>query len=64
MIRDKELEGLNVTIPYKTSVMKFLDKIDPEAEEVGAVNVIKIKRTAGKTELTGFNSDITGSWIH
>lgn len=60
LLRDKDLEGLNVTIPYKTSVIKYLDKTDPEAEKVGAVNVIKIKRTDGKTELTGYNSDITG----
>lgn len=60
LVRDNDLEGLNVTIPYKSSVIKFLDNIDPEAEKVGAVNVIKIKRTNGKTELTGFNSDITG----
>ena len=60
LVSDNEIEGLNVTIPYKSSVIKFLDKTDPEAEKVGAVNVIKIKRTSGKTELTGFNSDITG----
>jgi shikimate dehydrogenase len=60
LLSDINLEGLNVTIPYKSSVIKFLDKIDPEAEKIGAVNVIKIKRTNGKTVLTGFNSDITG----
>ncbi len=60
LIRDNELEGLNVTIPYKSSVINFLNKIDPEAEAIGAVNVIKIKRTTGKTELRGYNSDITG----
>jgi shikimate dehydrogenase len=60
LIRDNDLEGLNVTIPYKSSVIRFLDKIDPEAESVGAVNVIKVKKTAGKTELRGFNSDIKG----
>ena len=60
IIRDNDLEGLNVTIPHKSSVIKYLDKIDPEAESIGAVNVIKIKRTRGKTELRGFNSDITG----
>jgi shikimate dehydrogenase len=63
LVSDNELEGLNVTIPYKSSVIKFLDKTDPEAEKVGAVNVIKIKRTTGKTELTGFNSDITGIMV-
>jgi len=60
LISDSEIEGLNVTIPYKSSVIKFLDRTDTEAEQVGAVNVIKIKRTNGKAELLGFNSDITG----
>jgi shikimate dehydrogenase len=48
-----ELEGLNVTIPYKEQVVKFLSEIDPEAKKIGAVNVIKIKD--GK--LKGFNTD-------
>lgn len=48
-----ELEGLNVTIPYKELVVKFLSEIDPEAKKIGAVNVIKIKD--GK--LKGFNTD-------
>jgi shikimate dehydrogenase len=57
---DPELEGLNVTIPYKTEVIKFLDRIDPEAKEVGAVNVLKIKRSKDKIFLSGFNSDTYG----
>jgi len=48
-----ELEGLNVTIPYKEQVVQFLNEIDPEAKKIGAVNVIKIKN--GK--LKGFNTD-------
>jgi len=60
LIRENDLEGLNVTIPYKSSVIQFLDKIDPEALEVGAVNVIRIKKTGGILSLSGFNSDITG----
>lgn len=60
LLTDEELAGLNVTIPYKTSVMPFLGSIDPEAAEVGAVNVIKIKRYKDYLELKGFNSDIYG----
>jgi len=55
-----ELEGLNVTMPYKSSVMDFLDEIDSEAQEAGAVNVIKIFRTPNKTFLKGYNTDIYG----
>lgn len=50
------LRGLNVTIPYKEEVIPYLDGLDAEAEQVGAVNVIQILE--GK--LTGYNSDIHG----
>lgn len=57
---EDSLCGLNVTIPFKTEVLRFLDITDPEAAEVGAVNVIKIRRAGDKCTLSGFNSDITG----
>lgn len=57
---DPELEGLNVTIPYKSAVLKFLHTISTEAGEIGAVNVIRIKRDKGQIELSGFNSDVAG----
>lgn len=47
------LVGLNVTIPYKESVMKLLTGLDEEARHIGAVNVIRID---GK-KLTGYNTD-------
>lgn len=50
------LEGLNVTIPYKTSVIPLLDSLSEAAEAIGAVNVIKIKNG----HLTGYNSDVYG----
>jgi shikimate dehydrogenase len=55
-----DLCGLNITIPYKSEVIRFLDAIEPEAVEIGAVNVIKIRRSGGKVKLYGFNSDVTG----
>jgi len=57
---DSELHGLNVTIPYKSEIIKLLDITEAEAEEIGAVNVIKIKRTGNLIKLIGFNSDVTG----
>ncbi len=51
------LGGLNVTIPYKESIIPFLDEIDDEAESIGAVNTIKI--LDNKT-LKGFNTDAYG----
>jgi shikimate dehydrogenase len=57
---ENALCGLNVTIPYKSEVLKFLDDIENEAAMIGAVNVIKIRRTGEKIRLSGFNSDIKG----
>lgn len=55
-----ELRGLNVTIPYKEKVIPYLDEISPEAEAIGAVNVIRVTHKGNKTILKGFNSDVIG----
>ena len=52
------LIGVNVTIPYKESVIPFLDEIDDQAKEIGAVNTIKINPQTNKTK--GFNTDYLG----
>lgn len=57
---EQELLGLNVTIPYKTAVIEYLDYVHPAAREIGSVNVIKIKRTGRKPSLSGYNSDVKG----
>ena len=51
------VEGLNVTVPLKETVMPWLDRIDPEARAIGAVNtiVIRHRRTLGSnTDGIGF----------
>ena len=61
-----ELCGLNVTIPYKEQVMKFLSEISVDARKIGAVNVIKFNGD----KLMGFNTDCdaffetTEKWFH
>ena len=56
-----DLGGLNVTIPYKEQVIPYLDDLDADARQIGAVNVIKFtKGLFGKTKLIGYNSDIIG----
>ena len=54
------LSGLNVTIPYKEEVIKYLDYIDPEAKIIGAVNTIKVERKNNKINLSGYNTDYYG----
>lgn len=51
-----DLCGLNVTIPYKQSVISFLHALDPVAAAVGAVNTIGIQ----DGRLTGYNTDVEG----
>lgn len=51
-----EIKGLNVTIPYKTEIIPFLDELTEECREINACNCIKIKD--GKW--IGFNTDIIG----
>ena len=55
-----QLRGLNVTIPYKEKVIGYLDAISPEANEIGAVNVIKITHKGKTVILKGYNSDVIG----
>jgi shikimate dehydrogenase len=56
ILADTELEGLNVTIPYKEQVLPFLEGKDPVVEETGACNCIHIKNGA----LFGYNTDVLG----
>jgi shikimate dehydrogenase len=58
---EKELYGLNVTIPYKQQVIPLLNELDEEAGKVGAVNCIRIThRSDEEVMLKGFNTDIYG----
>ncbi len=51
------IKGLNVTIPHKTEVIKYLDSLDKSAELIGAVNTIKFHNDEAK----GYNTDGIGA---
>jgi len=55
--REEDFKGLNVTIPYKQSVIKYLDEIKGDALKIGAVNTIKI---TDDNLLIGYNTDVYG----
>jgi shikimate dehydrogenase len=55
--KNKDLKGLNVTIPYKESIIPFLDRLQKEAKIIGAVNTIKFQRDG---RLVGYNTDHVG----
>ena len=52
-----DLQGFNVTSPYKKSIIQHLDFIDERAKDVGAVNVVNI---LNDKKLYGFNADVIG----
>ncbi len=55
-MKKRDFLGINVTIPYKSDVIPYLDYIDPVAKRIGAVNTVVNKN--GK--LYGYNTDIMG----
>lgn len=56
ILSQNKVDGFNVTIPYKESIIHLLDDIDSEAKIVGAVNCVKISNN----QLIGYNTDIIG----
>tara|TARA_B000000532_G_C18872093_1_gene408890 strand:+ start:1017 stop:1745 length:729 start_codon:yes stop_codon:yes gene_type:complete len=56
LVIKNNLLGLNVTIPYKSRVLDFLDYTDNTAKKIGAVNTIKIV----DDKLYGYNTDVIG----
>ncbi|WP_421805157.1 shikimate dehydrogenase family protein [Flagellimonas sp.] len=56
VLAQKNLKGLNVTIPYKQEVLPYLDELDPKAAQIGAVNTIQFTEKG----LKGFNTDAFG----
>jgi len=55
-LAEADVKGFNVTIPYKESIIPFLDDVDKTASELGAVNTVKLR--SGR--LSGFNTDVYG----
>ncbi|WP_264563680.1 shikimate dehydrogenase family protein [Flavobacterium sp. N3904] len=52
-----DLNGLNVTIPYKEVIIPFLDKLSKNAVQIGAVNTVRFTK---KGKLKGYNTDHYG----
>ena len=55
-VKEKKIEGINVTVPFKKSVIPYLDKLSPEAEQTQSVNTIILTDDI----LVGHNTDIPG----
>ena len=52
-IRSLNMVGVNLTVPHKVAALEFLDEVDPEARQLGAVNTVVVE----KGRLLGFNTD-------
>lgn len=55
-MKERNFKAINVTIPYKQTVLPFLDEISPQAKKIGAVNTIVCKGD----KLYGYNTDFFG----
>ena len=56
LIKERRFSGLNVTIPYKESILHFLDELSEDAQKIGAVNTIRFSNN----KLIGYNTDYIG----
>lgn len=54
---EKNLCGLNITIPYKEKIFPYLDKLSVKAQKIGAVNCIRFTK---KGKIKGYNTDCYG----
>lgn len=55
-LREEEVNGFNITVPYKQTIIPYLDRIDITAERVGAVNTVSLEGN----EWVGYNTDGIG----
>lgn len=57
---DPDLKGLNVTIPYKESIVPYLDVLSEDARNIGAVNTVCLCTKTGRLVKVGHNTDVPG----
>ena len=55
-VKDEKINGINVTVPFKKSVIPFLDELSPEAKDTQSVNTIYLQNR----NIVGHNTDIAG----
>lgn len=60
LIQQHRLDGFNVTIPFKSSIIAHLDSIDNDALEIGAVNTVTVHWEGEHFSTKGFNTDVIG----
>ena len=56
MVKEQKLQGINVTVPFKKTIIPYLDQLTPEAQKTESVNTIYLK----DNKILGHNTDIDG----
>ena len=56
LVKEKKIDGINVTVPFKTAIIPFLDELSIEAKSTQSVNTIYLK----ENKVMGHNTDIVG----
>jgi len=59
-VKNGKIDGINVTVPFKKSVIPFLDKLTPLANETHSVNTIYKEKENGIDVIVGGNTDVSG----
>ena len=65
--QEERVKGLNVTIPYKSDAMEYMDEISREAKKIGAINTIQFKngiRQGYNTDYYGFGMMCDSNYVH
>lgn len=60
-IKELSIQGASVTIPHKEDIIPYLDRVDPVAHKIGAVNTLHVEVEDGKKLLCGSNTDWIGA---
>lgn len=55
-VMKRNLIGFNITMPLKLTILPYLDEMDEDARQIGAVNTVKVK----DGRMTGYNTDVLG----
>ena len=66
ILKNPDLKGLAVTIPYKRAVLEYLDTVSDSVQEMGACNCVKIedgKYLGFNTDIIGFEKSFTKLWL-
>ena len=55
-VKEKKINGINVTVPFKKTIIPYLDELSPEAQKTQSVNTVSLE----KNKTVGHNTDIEG----